>query len=92
MNDIRLSILEALGMAWWIEVKTENPSCIYYFGPFLSETEAIAQQKGYLEDLEQEGATNISLVVKRCKPNELTIVEASEKEALGKLLLALENK
>jgi hypothetical protein len=30
------SYLEKMGMAWWVEIVTEQPKCIYYFGPFAS--------------------------------------------------------
>ncbi|RAM49543.1 DUF1816 domain-containing protein [Mastigocladus laminosus UU774] len=66
---------DTLGLAWWIEIVTQNPKCTYYFGPFLSSTEAKAAVKGYVEDLEQEGAQGIAIDVKRCKPEVLTIAE-----------------
>ncbi len=62
--------------AWWVEIKTNQPACTYYFGPFDSEVEAITAQGGYIEDLEQEGAQNIQPVVQLCShPNELTITD-----------------
>jgi hypothetical protein len=69
------NIFDTLGLAWWIEIVTQNPKCTYYFGPFLSSTEAKAAVKGYVEDLEQEGAQGIAIDVKRCKPEVLTIAE-----------------
>ena len=68
-----LNLLNALGLAWWIEVKTENPSYTYYFGPFSAEEEAEAAKGGYVQDLEQEGAQNIQAAAKRMKPEQLTI-------------------
>ncbi len=68
-----LSLLQALGLAWWVEVKTENPNYTYYFGPFVAQDEAEVAKGGYVEDLEQEGATNIRLSVLRMKPTKLTI-------------------
>ena len=72
MKEVLLSALEQLGMAWWVEVTTDTPSCTYYFGPFLTSTEAIEHQSGYLEDLKTEGAQDIKVQMKRCKPKHLT--------------------
>jgi len=41
---------------WWVEIATEAPHCTYYFGPFNSVGEAQLNQRGYIEDLQQEGA------------------------------------
>ncbi len=62
--------------AWWVEVKTSQPACTYYFGPFDSEAEAHSAKGGYIEDLEQEGAQNIQLAVSLCRdPEQLTITD-----------------
>lgn len=83
MEEILLNVLEFLGLAWWIEIITETPSCTYYFGPFVSAKEAAAEKAGYIEDLEQEGAKGIRIVVKRCKPVQLTVFdEAAETKRL----------
>lgn len=78
MKEILLSLLESLGLAWWVEVVTETPRCTYYFGPFMSAKEAQAAQSGYVEDLEQEGAKGFRVGIKRFKPNRLTIVDEDE--------------
>ncbi|CAA9586647.1 Hypothetical protein, Slr0957 homolog [uncultured Synechococcales cyanobacterium] len=70
-------LLNKLGLAWWVEVKTNNPRCTYYFGPFTSANEANTAKTGYIEDLEQEGAQGIAVAVRRCKPETLTVEEAS---------------
>ncbi|MBD2568050.1 DUF1816 domain-containing protein [Anabaena lutea] len=70
-----ISIANGLGLAWWVEIVTQNPRCTYYFGPFLSSVEAITASKGYVEDLEIEEAQGIMVNVKRCKPYVLTIAE-----------------
>ncbi len=75
MQELKTGLLDFLGLAWWVEVKTESPACIYYFGPFGSAQEAEELLPGYVEDLQAEGAQNISSVVKRCKPSELTIAD-----------------
>lgn len=81
MKEVLTDVLNNLGMACWVEVTTKQPECIYYFGPFLTRKEAERAQSGYLEDLENEGAQGISAVVKRCKPEKLTIFEEVEEVA-----------
>lgn len=75
MNELLTSFLNTLGFAWWTEITTDNPRCVYYFGPFLSEKEAKSYQGGYVEDLEREGATQIKVKIKRCKPSKLTVYD-----------------
>ncbi|WP_434555480.1 DUF1816 domain-containing protein [Prochlorothrix hollandica] len=75
MKEFLATVLHRLGQAYWVEITTTLPQCIYYFGPFLLAQEAEAEMGGYLEDLEQEGAIGIVAVVKRCKPTELTITD-----------------
>ena len=77
MKEVLIKILHFFGWAFWIEVVTTKPKCTYYFGPFLSEPEAIAAQSGYIEDLEVEGAQGIAVAIKRCKPSNLTIFDES---------------
>ncbi len=85
MKEILLSTLERVGLAWWVEVKTEAPSCTYYFGPFASSKDAMDHQPGYLEDLHREGAQGVHSEVKRCKPQNLTIVEGSDRASSSPL-------
>ena len=75
MNELLTSLLDAVGLAWWVEIRTENPRCIYYFGPFPAQKMAASSQGGYVEDLEREGAQNISVRVLRCKPKTLTVYD-----------------
>jgi hypothetical protein len=75
LKEQLISISNSLGLAWWVEIVTHNPQCTYYFGPFLSSTDATSASKGYVEDLEIEGAQGIVVNVKRCKPYHLTIAE-----------------
>ncbi|MFN9175765.1 MAG: DUF1816 domain-containing protein [Synechocystis sp.] len=59
---------------WWIRVSTQSPQCTYYFGPFNSQQEAIANHQGYLIALEMEGAQGINYKIERCHtPRQLTI-------------------
>lgn len=59
-------------IAWWVEIYTDFPRCLYYFGPFNSELEAKTYQGGYIEDLQQEGAEGIVIQIKQCQPVNLT--------------------
>ena len=67
--------LEKMGMAWWLEIITEEPKCIYYFGSFATANKAQLSSGGYIEDLEQEGAQVIAVDIKRGQPRDLTIFE-----------------
>lgn len=73
LEEVFTSYLEKLGVAWWAEIVTARPKCIYYFGPFMSAKEAELACPGYIEDLEQEAAVGITVQIKRCQPTELTI-------------------
>ncbi|MGH8001664.1 MAG: DUF1816 domain-containing protein [Brasilonema sp.] len=74
-KELLINVFDNFGFAWWVEVITQNPRCTYYFGPFVNSTDAKASIKGYVEDLEQEGAQGIIVNVKRCKPSALTIAD-----------------
>ncbi|MDJ0727012.1 MAG: DUF1816 domain-containing protein [Prochloraceae cyanobacterium] len=58
---------------WWVEVNTDVPRCTYYFGPFNTSQEAREHQAGYVEDLIEEGSGQITLNIKKCRPQALTI-------------------
>ncbi|NJP08906.1 MAG: DUF1816 domain-containing protein [Leptolyngbyaceae cyanobacterium RU_5_1] len=73
MQEPLTNLLDFVGLAWWVELVTDSPRCIYYFGPFLTEQEAETAKPGYVEDLQQEGAQGITFAIKRCKPARLTI-------------------
>ncbi|NJR39374.1 MAG: DUF1816 domain-containing protein [Leptolyngbyaceae cyanobacterium CSU_1_4] len=86
MNEIWISILERVGLAWWVEVITSTPACTYYFGPFSSAQEAKSAKPGYILDLEAEGAEGFQVTIKRCKPSRLTIFdESSEKSQVRRV-------
>jgi Domain of unknown function (DUF1816) len=57
---------------WWIELKTENPSYLYYFGPFSTPNEAEKLKVGYVQDLAEEKAKVTATTVLWCKPKQLT--------------------
>lgn len=67
------NLYNRLGLAWWVEIKTKEPECTYYFGPFLTAAEAQSNMPGYIQDLEQEQAVDIEAMVRRCKPRNVTI-------------------
>ncbi|MEH2125111.1 DUF1816 domain-containing protein [Nostoc sp.] len=75
LKEVLINTFDYIGLAWWVEIVTQNPRCTYYFGPFLSSSDAKLASKGYIEDLEIEGAQGIIVNVKRCKPNNLTIAD-----------------
>lgn len=74
-KELLINAFQNFGLAWWVEIVTRNPRCTYYFGPFLSSSDAKAALSGYVEDLENEGAQGIVINVKRCKPDALTIAD-----------------
>lgn len=65
-------------LTWWVEIQTNIPRCIYYFGPFENAKEARLSQVGYLEDLLAEKARGITVEIKQCQPENLTIFEEEE--------------
>ena len=73
--NVFLSQLKGLfGNLWWIEISTDTPGYIYYFGPFKHEAEATQAAAGYVEDLEQEGAAlRQTSIMKRSTPKQLTV-------------------
>jgi hypothetical protein len=73
MKEFVINQFNSLGLAFWVEIMTETPKCIYYFGPFLTEGEAQEAEPGYVEDIESEGAEGLQVAVKRCKPEYLTL-------------------
>lgn len=85
MKELIIRLLDFLGLACWIEIKTNDPQCVYYFGPFLTSQDAPIG--GYLEDLNNENALGITVKIKRFKPQRLTIFPASEAHNLVNPLL-----
>lgn len=89
MNEIWLSVLESVGLAWWVEIVTSTPACTYYFGPFSSSQEAETHKPGYIQDLKEEGAQGLKVVVKRCKPTQLTVFDENEKSQIRRIAPSL---
>ncbi|HBL15171.1 MAG TPA: hypothetical protein DD379_28030 [Cyanobacteria bacterium UBA11162] len=75
VEDVVLSSLEKLELAHWIEIVTDQPHCLYYFGPFANRKAAQRSLAGYIQDLEQEGAKVISCEIKKGQPEELTVMD-----------------
>lgn len=73
--NLIIGFMETLDPAWWAEITTITPHCIYYFGPFDSFDEAKSAYPGYIADLNSEGAQGITIVIKFCQPDELTMFE-----------------
>jgi Domain of unknown function (DUF1816)/CpcD/allophycocyanin linker domain len=63
---------KSISQPWWVEITTNQPKCLYYFGPFDSFAEALSHQSGYIEDLRSESAAGISTQIKQCQPKVLT--------------------
>jgi Domain of unknown function (DUF1816) len=77
LKELFISFVDTIGVAVWVEIITESPVCTYYFGPFSSIGEAGDAKSGYVEDLEAESAIITSMIIKRCKPQDLTIFNDS---------------
>ena len=75
MKQLFTGFLQGLTKDWWAEITTTKPRCIYYFGPFPTYAEAQAAYRGYIEDLDNEGAQGLVVVIKRCQPDILTICD-----------------
>lgn len=78
LQQLFTGFVKQVNTAWWIEIKTTQPRCTYYFGPFETEVEAKEAYPGYVEDLNGEGATGIVVIIKRCHPKVLTICEEDD--------------
>ena len=82
MKSFLSNLFSSFSKPWWVEISTTQPRCLYYFGPFDTESEAIQHKDGYIEDLEQEGAQQIDVTIKCCsEPAHLT-VEYTEPSAV----------
>ncbi|MGD1900077.1 MAG: DUF1816 domain-containing protein [Phormidesmis sp.] len=74
MKNFFSGLLNFFSNQWWVKITTAEPNCVYYFGPFDDETEAVQAKPGYVEDLQQEGALQIQTSLQNIpEPKELTI-------------------
>jgi Domain of unknown function (DUF1816) len=67
--------MEQVAKDWWAKIITATPHCTYYFGPFSTREEAELAYPGYVEDLNDEGATGIVIVMECVLPEVLTICD-----------------
>ena len=64
-----------LGLAWWAKIETEQPSCTYWFGPFITKRSLKENMSSFIKDLSDEGSKNIKHSLVRCKKEEpLTVL------------------
>ncbi len=64
-----------LGLAWWAKIETEDPNAIYWFGPFLTKRSLKENMPSFINDLSDEGFSNINYRLVRCKKEEpLTVI------------------
>ncbi|MFK8182658.1 MAG: DUF1816 domain-containing protein [Phormidesmis sp.] len=74
MKNFFSNLFSFFSSNWWVKITTAEPNCVYYFGPFDSEKEAIQARPGYIEDLENEGAQRIRTSLQQsAEPEELTL-------------------
>ena len=59
-----------LGLAWWAKIETDQPSSIYWFGPFITKRSLEANMSSFIKDLSDEGSKNIKHSLVRCKKEE----------------------
>tara|TARA_S200000501_G_C20742454_1_gene707952 strand:- start:585 stop:800 length:216 start_codon:yes stop_codon:yes gene_type:complete len=59
-----------LGLAWWAKVDTGNPNATYWYGPFLTKRSLNENLKKFLDDLSEEGSTDIKHCIIRCNKEE----------------------
>ena len=72
LSSLKLPRSKKTPLPWWVKIQTTIPNCLYYFGPFDSETAAKRLQSGYVEDLLNEKAEGIDIEIKQCHPETLT--------------------
>ena len=59
-----------LGLAWWAKIETEQPDAIYWFGPFITKRSLKENMSSFINDLTDEGASNVRHSFVRCKKEE----------------------
>ncbi|MGB8702038.1 MAG: DUF1816 domain-containing protein [Thermosynechococcaceae cyanobacterium] len=75
MDALQNCVLQIPELGWWLEVGTDHPLCIYYFGPFTNQAEAEAAKDEHLNDIRHEHADIVYAKCKFCQPRKLTIYE-----------------
>ena len=59
-----------LGLAWWAKIETEQPNTTYWYGPFITKRSLRENISSFIEDLSDEGFTNIKHTLVRCNKEE----------------------
>ena len=59
-----------LGLAWWAKIETDEPSSIYWFGPFITKRSLKEKLSSFIKELSDEGSKNITYSLVRCKKEE----------------------
>ena len=59
-----------LGLAWWAKIETEQPKTTYWYGPFITKRSLKNNLSSFIDDLSNEGSTNIKQSFVRCKREE----------------------
>ena len=59
-----------LGLAWWAKIETDQPSSIYWFGPFITKRSLEVNMSSFIKDLTDEGSISIKHSLVRCKKEE----------------------
>lgn len=62
-------------LGWWLQVDTQNPIGIRYFGPFRSQEEAESLKYKYCLDLTHDHIRVLDCRAKFCQPRQLVIDE-----------------
>ena len=59
-----------LGLAWWAKIETQQPNITYWYGPFMTKRSLKENMLYFINDLSEEGSTNIKHTLIRCKKEE----------------------
>ena len=59
-----------LGLAWWAKIETQQPNITYWYGPFMTKRSLKENMLYFINDLSEEGSTNIVHSLVRCKKEE----------------------
>ena len=59
-----------LGLAWWAKIETEQPSIIYWYGPFITKRSLKENISSFIKDLTDEDSKEIKHSLIRCKKEE----------------------
>ena len=59
-----------LGLAWWAKIETDQPSTIYWYGPFITKRSLKENMPSFIKELSDECSTDIKHSLLRCKKEE----------------------